>query len=127
MRILHSCYVIQEHHGHHLEINPLRGFLLPLPSFLILVVSAILCQVSEVFLYNPADWVTWIGHLGLGGIVFIVSLLVIICNEPEVCGGPPLEDLLVAVLGLLRLRLRRPRYRRLFPPCCTRRGLSRHC
>ena len=83
MRILHSCYVIQTHHGHQSEINPLTGFLLPLPSFLILTLSAILCQVSEVFLYNPDDWVTWIGHLTIGGIVFIVSILVIIRNEPD--------------------------------------------
>merc|ERR1719414_1801588 len=52
MRILHSCYIIYKQHENQ-GINPLKGFLLPMPSIFILITSAVLCQMSEIFLYDP--------------------------------------------------------------------------
>ena len=80
MRILHSCFVIHKNHGH-TEINPLNGFLIPKATFVVLFMSAIICQFSEVYIYNPDLWTTWIWHLIIGGLCFVISLCVIVVNE----------------------------------------------
>ena len=79
MRIAHSCYVIHRHGGS----EALKGFLPSPPSMVSLIVSGILCQVSERLVYDPSEFGRIMAHLVVGGFCFFNSLIVIFNTERD--------------------------------------------
>ncbi len=83
MRILHNCFVIHKRHAG-TNYQPLEALLPPLSTLLCLVVSAIICQMSEVFIYDCDNFTSVIQHLIVGGICFLLTLTVLLWNERQI-------------------------------------------
>ena len=77
MRIIHSCYVIQKHNG----AEALKGFIPTLPTIICLILSGIICQISETMIYNPSDLKLIFVHIIIGGLCFITTVSVMFLYE----------------------------------------------
>ena len=77
MRIIHSCYVIQKHDG----AEALKGFIPTYPTIICLILSGIICQISETMIYDPFDLKLIFVHLIIGGLCFITLVSVMFLYE----------------------------------------------
>lgn len=86
MRICHSCFVIQKQHSGaaNEKHNPLKGFVPPWQSLVALVISGMICQASEQFIYVPGDWKSSLSHVVIGAICFCVTILIMLVNESQI-------------------------------------------
>ena len=83
-RIVHNFYVIETRRRDlNLElISPALGLIPSAKSLVVIVASAVLCQLSEVVLYQPGVFMAALKHLALGGSLFFVTCVVIFLEEP---------------------------------------------
>ena len=80
MRIVHSCYVIHKHNGS----EALKGLLPTVTTFLCLISSGIICNLSENFIYDPNELgKIWL-HLIIGGLFFVITIVVMFFSEKDI-------------------------------------------
>ena len=83
-RIRHNFYVIEKRQRE-LGVDLPNPILAMIPSVITLLVifgSGVICQLSEVYLYQPGSLQTVIPHLALGAGCFLATCVVILFDEP---------------------------------------------
>ena len=80
MRIVHSCYVIHKYNGS----EALKGLLPTVTTFLCLMSSGIICNLSENFIYDPNQLEKFLLHLSIGGLFFVITIVVMFFSEKDI-------------------------------------------
>ena len=83
-RIVHNFYVIETRRRDlNLQlVSPALGLIPSAKSLAVLLLSAVLCQLSEVLLYQPGVFTAALKHLAVGGGLFLATCVVIFLEEP---------------------------------------------
>ena len=85
MRIFHNCKVIYQQHHSNSEMNPLWGLKPHNATLGVLFMSGLACKISEAYIYDPQDvYSSWFMHVMVGVVCLLITLLVVLNNEPQV-------------------------------------------
>ncbi len=81
MRIVHNFIVIYKKNG----LEPLTGLFPPLKTAIVLVMSAVLCQLSERTVYDDANnFHSVLKHLVVGATCFVITMATILMQESQI-------------------------------------------
>ena len=83
-RICHNFYVIEKRNR---ELkpdlpNPILGLIPTRRTLVAILVSGLLCQLSELYIFVAGNVETAVLHVALGGLCFLVTCVVILFDEP---------------------------------------------
>ena len=83
-RICHNLYVIEKRNRElKTELpNPILGLIPTRKTLVTILVSGLLCQLSEIYIFLAGNFQSALVHLAIGGICFLVTSLVILFDEP---------------------------------------------
>jgi oligosaccharide translocation protein RFT1 len=84
-RICHNFYVIEKR-NRELKTDlpsPILGLIPTRKTLVAILVSGVLCQVSEILIFSAENFQTVLVHLAIGGLCFLVTILVVLLDEPH--------------------------------------------
>jgi oligosaccharide translocation protein RFT1 len=83
-RICHNFYVIETRRTN-LELDlpsPILSMIPTRKTIAAISASALICQLSEIYIYEAASLAAAVQHLALGGACFLVTCLTVLFEEP---------------------------------------------
>lgn len=82
MRIGHNMHVIHKRHSGDI-VHPLKGLVPPGLTIVALIISGVVCQVSERTAYDCTSLYKVLLHVFIGALCFLATLIIIVWQEPQ--------------------------------------------